>query len=155
MFIHQKINLTILVYMTLLTACTSISETSSPIMDSHFDQAQKLDQPQVINPITNDIETYLFQGDEFFGFDQTKINEATRTQLDKIIQQSSLVNKHILIVGHTDNRGTFEVNVNISNQRAENVEQYLLRKGINKNDITSIGLGMLYPVVHFLCLNPL
>jgi OmpA-OmpF porin, OOP family len=61
-----------------------------------------------------------------------------------------LLNKHpelhLTIEGHTDNVGTAEHNMTLSEKRAGAVKSYLLLKGINESRITAIGYGMDKPI---------
>jgi outer membrane protein OmpA-like peptidoglycan-associated protein len=52
----------------------------------------------------------------------------------------------ILIVGHTDNVGDFNLNVQLSKERARAVADYLISKGIAEDRVESKGFGSLYPV---------
>lgn len=53
---------------------------------------------------------------------------------------------NIEIIGHTDNIGTHEHNITLSQNRANEVAKYLINKGINQNRITCIGLGETMPI---------
>ncbi|MGD0712077.1 MAG: OmpA family protein [Bacteroidales bacterium] len=52
----------------------------------------------------------------------------------------------IEIDGHTDNTGTHEVNMKLSQDRANAVRNYIINKGIASNRITAIGYGDTMPV---------
>jgi outer membrane protein OmpA-like peptidoglycan-associated protein len=53
----------------------------------------------------------------------------------------------LLVVGHTDNQGAFEYNMNLSAQRANAVVRYLSEKHrINGDRLKSAGVGYLAPV---------
>lgn len=47
----------------------------------------------------------------------------------------------IEIIGHTDNKGTRETNLDLSQQRAESVKEHLVARGIAPNRIQSKGAG--------------
>jgi OmpA-OmpF porin, OOP family len=54
---------------------------------------------------------------------------------------------NLLVVGHTDNQGGFEMNMNLSSQRAHSVARYLGEKlGIDDARLQSAGVGYLAPV---------
>ena len=52
----------------------------------------------------------------------------------------------IEIQGHTDNVGTEESNLKLSQDRADTVKNYLVNKGISNDRITSIGYGQSMPI---------
>ncbi|NMD00768.1 MAG: OmpA family protein [Bacteroidales bacterium] len=52
----------------------------------------------------------------------------------------------IEIAGHTDNIGTYEKNLTLSQERANSVKKYLVAKGINANRITAKGYADTQPV---------
>jgi OOP family OmpA-OmpF porin len=47
----------------------------------------------------------------------------------------------IMIVGHTDNKGQRDYNVELSQRRAESVKTYLVERGIKEDRITTEGVG--------------
>ncbi len=54
--------------------------------------------------------------------------------------------RHILIEGFTDNIGSEAYNLELSRQRAEAVEQSLIRHGVDSRRIGTVGLGEAYPI---------
>ena len=50
------------------------------------------------------------------------------------------------VYGHTDNSGSDDVNVPLSEKRADAVKEYLLRKGLGTNRIETKGYGSSKPV---------
>ena len=53
----------------------------------------------------------------------------------------------ILVVGHTDNQGAYEYNINLSSERSNSVASYLSEKhGIDPDRLRSAGVGYLAPV---------
>lgn len=54
---------------------------------------------------------------------------------------------NILVVGHTDNEGSHEYNMNLSSQRANSVVRYLAAEnGVQKSRMKAAGVGFLAPV---------
>ncbi|MFD2571750.1 OmpA family protein [Spirosoma soli] len=62
---------------------------------------------------------------------------------DVLTQYPSL---RIDVLGHTDNQGDFDANVQLSRERCQAVVDYLLKKGIRKNRLKAIGRGPTEPV---------
>jgi outer membrane protein OmpA-like peptidoglycan-associated protein len=54
--------------------------------------------------------------------------------------------KKIEIGGHTDNVGSDEANLTLSNNRAQSVVDYLVKKGIAVNRLTAKGYGESVPI---------
>jgi len=52
----------------------------------------------------------------------------------------------ILLSGHTDNQGRHELNMKLSRERVNVVKDYLVKKGIQENRITSKGFGGTKPI---------
>jgi outer membrane protein OmpA-like peptidoglycan-associated protein len=50
------------------------------------------------------------------------------------------------VIGHTDNRGSFELNQKLSQARAENVAAFLVSAGIPASAVTARGVGFASPV---------
>jgi outer membrane protein OmpA-like peptidoglycan-associated protein len=55
--------------------------------------------------------------------------------------------RRVRIEGHTDNRGNPEMNMKLSNDRAQSVLQYLVKQGIDANRLEAQGYGMTQPLV--------
>jgi outer membrane protein OmpA-like peptidoglycan-associated protein len=55
-------------------------------------------------------------------------------------------NEKIEIAGHTDNVGTDADNLKLSQNRAEAIKQYLIKKGISANRVIAKGYGASQPV---------
>jgi outer membrane protein OmpA-like peptidoglycan-associated protein len=55
--------------------------------------------------------------------------------------------RHVRIEGHTDNRGTPETNMQLSNARAQSVMAYLVKQGIDANRLQAQGYGATQPLV--------
>jgi OOP family OmpA-OmpF porin len=67
------------------------------------------------------------------------------TEIAKLLQ--SRPSLKILVVGHTDNQGTFEYNISLSSQRASSVVRYLTKNhSIDHGRMRAEGVGFLTPV---------
>ena len=66
-------------------------------------------------------------------------------EIAKLLEKRSSLK--ILVVGHTDNQGDFDYNMNLSSQRANSVSRYLVEQhGIDKDRLRADGVGYLAPV---------
>jgi outer membrane protein OmpA-like peptidoglycan-associated protein len=53
---------------------------------------------------------------------------------------------HLAIEGHTDNIGSNEANMKLSQQRADTVRAYLIQQGLAADTVTAVGMGEADPV---------
>jgi len=84
----------------------------------------------------------------FFDTDQSTLSPTATATLDK---QAAWLNKytqyqHILIEGHSDERGTREYNLALGARRANTVMNYLISKGVSPSRLTMKSFGKERPV---------
>lgn len=84
----------------------------------------------------------------FFAFDSADLEARSRPALDEIAKllraQGDL---KVLIVGHTDNQGTLDYNLDLSRRRARSVASDLVaRYGIDAARLSGHGVGFLAPM---------
>ena len=82
-------------------------------------------------------------------FEFGKYALSTDAQL-KLAKLSGIIQAHpglnLAIEGHTDNTGSPEFNMKLSQQRADTVQQFLISQGLSPDTITSAGLGLAEPI---------
>lgn len=82
-----------------------------------------------------------------FDFDSSVLKPASRTQLDQV---AGVLVKYpdtdILVMGHTDSKGSEDYNLNLSERRAASVRNYLEAQGVATLRIRSRGFGESVPV---------
>lgn len=82
----------------------------------------------------------------FFENDAYVLKDASSSELNKIIYfMESNPFMIIEIGGHTDNIGSFDYNVNLSDQRAQEVKKALVERGMASDRILTKGYGMSVP----------
>ncbi len=107
-----------------------------------------------LNPYVKDVPLKTFKIGEtvvlnnvFFDTDQFVLKEESKIELNRLVD---LLKKNtrvrIEIGGHTDNQGSKEHNVVLSQNRASAVMKYLVDHGIGKERLTSAGYGMNKPI---------
>lgn len=86
-------------------------------------------------------------GDIFFDFDKYNIKPRFYPELDAVVK---VLNRNpsvkIRIEGNTDNIGTAKYNMGLSDRRAKAVMEYLVKAGIDKNRLSTIGYGFSKPI---------
>ena len=84
----------------------------------------------------------------FFEFNKSNITQEGAFELDKLVQVLKN-NKDMVILAksHTDNRGSDVYNMKLSDKRAQATVQYIVSKGISKEQISGKGMGETEPKV--------
>jgi len=84
----------------------------------------------------------------YFDFNKAEIqpeSEPTLEQIAKLLHDRPGMN--LLVVGHTDNAGTFAFNMDLSQRRANSVVSALVRQhGIAENRLTPVGVSFACPI---------
>lgn len=84
----------------------------------------------------------------FYDFNKTEIKKESTFELDKVAKMlTSLPNLIIEVGGHTDSIGSQPFNQRLSEQRAEAVLEYLVKKGISDDRIIAVGYGESQPFI--------
>ena len=82
-----------------------------------------------------------------FDFNKSTLRPSSFPELENVV---SLLKKNTLfkieISGHSDNIGNKSYNIQLSTDRAEEVANYLIKKGIDKNRISFLGKGSSDPI---------
>lgn len=88
-----------------------------------------------------------FDSGILFDVNQTDLKPAAQTNLQNLsasLQKNPETN--ILIIGHTDNTGTPDRNMDLSVRRAEAVKSYLASNGVDAGRLTTQGRGQSEPI---------
>jgi len=75
----------------------------------------------------------------YFGFDKYTVDSKERAKLDAISGQAK--NTKLIIAGYTDQFGTEEYNLGLSDRRAQSVREYLVKVGSTQTNIEVLALG--------------
>ena len=82
-----------------------------------------------------------------FYFDKYSISLSYKYFLDSLIESIEVQeNISVIIEGHTDNVGSEDYNLILSQQRANTVLNYFITKGIDKSRLTAKGIGEVKPI---------
>jgi outer membrane protein OmpA-like peptidoglycan-associated protein len=92
-------------------------------------------------------EEFVFEN-IFFDFDKFELKAESMSSLKRLVKfLYENPNVNILITGHTDNVGTPSYNQQLSLQRAQSVQQYLVKEGMHPGRVLVEGKGDKEPVV--------
>lgn len=84
----------------------------------------------------------------FFGFDSSSVSPAETYKLEVVVQHmNNNPGVSVIVEGHSDERGSREYNVALSERRALSVLSYLINMGINGNRIQTRAMGEESPAV--------
>ncbi len=112
--------------------------------------------------LIEDIKLYDLEADETvlgvkiylpklsFDFDSTELSNTARDKLAYIVQlclEESALERDILVIGHTDSKGTEKYNLELSQDRAVQVKDALLELGLQSSRITTAWYGDSQPIV--------
>jgi outer membrane protein OmpA-like peptidoglycan-associated protein len=87
-----------------------------------------------------------FSSNILFGFDETKLSEDAKKNLEKlVVVLENYSDTNIEVQGHTDSKGSEAYNQTLSVQRARTVSGYLSKEGISNNRLTIKGFGETIP----------
>lgn len=88
-----------------------------------------------------------YAADTFFDFDKYNLKPEGKAKLDDLVDKIKGINLEVIIaVGHTDNIGTYQYNLKLSERRANTVKEYLVSKGIEANRIYTEGKSYKDPI---------
>jgi outer membrane protein OmpA-like peptidoglycan-associated protein/tetratricopeptide (TPR) repeat protein len=90
--------------------------------------------------------------DLYYDFNQNKVSENSMGELEHLLRTlQANPELSIEIASHTDSRGSDDYNLQLSQQRAEGVVDWLVQRGIARSRLTAHGYGETQPVNH--CIN--
>ncbi|GAN33795.1 MAG: VWA domain-containing protein [Candidatus Brocadia sp. AMX2] len=82
-----------------------------------------------------------------FDYKKWAIKEEFNSNLSNIVDiLQKNPDMHIRIEGHTDNIGSMEYNIDLSQKRAQAVKNYLVGKGIQESRVSTVGFGYKKPI---------
>ena len=89
----------------------------------------------------------LSMSDILFDVNKATLKADLKTSLAKVAGILSVYQQfNVSIEGNTDNTGSAEHNMKLSQQRADNVKNFLVEQGIDASRLEAKGLGMTMPV---------
>ncbi|MBS9774707.1 MAG: OmpA family protein [Tenacibaculum sp.] len=99
--------------------------------------------------ITKEAEAQIgsYSREIYFNTGKSSFKSGVTNQLDQIVKVMNKFNRaNFSIEGHTDSVGSATLNKKLSDRRAKAVLNYLVRKGIASNRLSSYGFGEEYPI---------
>ena len=92
-------------------------------------------------------DEYFVLNSILFDFDSDRLNESARSEADRVLE---VLHKHpeirLELTGHTDDVGSEEYNLDLSQRRAQSIADYLISEGIEESRIQVKGAGEAKPI---------
>ena len=112
-----------------------------------------LDSPDPAPPSQAEVDGCQKAFDELLGADsimfttnRADIRRGSIGLLDQLVEVASDCDVNIAIEGHTDSRGSVELNNALSQARADSVRGYLIDNGVDAERISAKGFGSAQPI---------
>jgi len=77
----------------------------------------------------------------YFDFDDSTLSQVSKNTLINFLNKNKKDLSKYIILGHTDTKGTYDYNLNLSLKRAEVVKEILLNQGIYEKNVSVLGKG--------------
>lgn len=126
--------------------CEIKSDNCLPYFDSIFVSKENVTQRDFLLTKVK-IGSQIVLKDIFFAFGKSDLLPTSTPQLDALVNfLKENITIEIELSGHTDNKGSAERNQILSEQRAKAVLDYLVKSGITKDQLKSVGFGAKQPI---------
>jgi outer membrane protein OmpA-like peptidoglycan-associated protein len=110
-------------------------------MDKQEQELRQIEGVEVSRPSEGEISVRL-TNDILFDLNSAALRSASRSTLDDLANNfRQYPDNRIIVEGHTDSSGGDQLNQRLSEQRAANVADYLIDKGVAAGAITVYGYG--------------
>ncbi len=114
-------------------------------MDKQEQELRQIEGVEVSRPSEGEIEVRL-TSDILFDYNSAALRPASRTTLTELAQNfAQYPDNQIIVEGHTDSTGSDAYNQRLSEQRAGNVADYLIDRGVAARNVIVYGFGEAQP----------
>jgi len=115
--------------------------------DAQAQAAELQRQIDALQAEATDRGLVLTLGDVLFASGRAELKVGATDNLDKLIAfLNSYPNRSVMIEGHTDNQGSDDYNMGLSERRADSVKSYLMEQGISSQRLVASGKGEAQPL---------
>lgn len=123
----------------------AVGGTLGAVIGHQMDQqAKELEQniPGAIVERVGEGIQVTFESGLLFDFDSDRVKSTAQQNLRNLAASlEKYPNSSLLVVGHTDAKGTDEYNMSLSQRRANAAAQFLVRQGVDAGRLRTVGLG--------------
>ena len=85
-------------------------------------------------------------GSVLFATGKSVLLPAAQTRLGDVVKALKEDKRHITIVGHTDSQGADDMNMKLSQSRADAVRNYMVQQGVEASRVVAQGQGETQPI---------
>ena len=128
----------------------AVGGTAGAIIGHQMDQQAKEIKQNIPGAVVERVGEGLqvtFESGLLFDFDSDALRAEARKNLTTFAQSlGKYPNTDILIVGHTDSKGTDDYNQSLSTRRAGAAMSYLVSQGVTASRLRSVGRGEAEPI---------
>jgi outer membrane protein OmpA-like peptidoglycan-associated protein len=128
----------------------AVGGAAGAIIGHQMDQKAKEIQAKVPGAVvTREGEGLVvtFESGLLFDFDSDQLRQASKQNLDNLASSlSEFGDSKMLLVGHTDDKGTDTYNADLSRRRANAVASYLISQGVPTGRVSTSGRGESEPI---------
>lgn len=133
-------------------ASRSVADAAIQEADAAIQEANRL--ADELNQLEGELEAQqterglvLTLGDVLFDTNQAELKRGAESSIDRLAEfLRENPDRRLLIEGHTDARGSDELNRRLSEQRANAVTESIVQRGIPSERLRAVGLGEEFPV---------
>lgn len=122
-----------------------LSADTSELLDTYL--LRPTDTNNLLDSRQSSLGYVFILSDLVFQTDQDRLEVGTLYMLDRLAKAlNALPQQDILIEGHSDDRGSSDYNLQLSQRRAAAVQQALLTRGVAQSRMQARGYGELLPI---------
>jgi outer membrane protein OmpA-like peptidoglycan-associated protein len=136
----DKIIFSTLLLISTLTGCTK-AYTNQQLISIFNDRGLETED--------SELGVVVFIPGIYFKFNKADLTQPARLKVKEIaavVNDPRVIERKLLLEGHTDSSGSYYYNLNLSNLRAEAVKEGLISEKVSADRMTVRGYGEKYPV---------
>jgi len=126
-----------------------VAAAEEPAAPAPAPVAEVAPEPAPAPACTPKFETVEISAEKLFGFDKSKLRDDGKAELDATAEKlkANPAITLVLVTGHTDRIGSEAYNQKLSENRANQVKDYLVAQGVDSARLQATGKGESEPVV--------
>ncbi len=111
---------------------------------SSEDDQRELRKDYILQPIK--VGAKLELKNVYFDFGKATLRPESKSEINKLYDLMNRAGISVEIGGHTDNVGSDQTNLKLSQSRVDEVKKYLVQKGMSPSRVSAVGYGEKHPI---------